>query len=126
MRITWKAWGLGAAIAAGLLLSNGSLRAAEAPVVHVKVASVSGATRLEAQANGAFEYSTYQPSGRLFVLDLSGVSSADPAGMKNLDAGLVKGYRVLSYSTGDRPNVRLEVLLETILVRFLNLMRLGQ
>lgn len=111
MRITLKAWGLGALFAAGLLLSNGSLRAAGAPVVHVKVASASGATRVEAQASGAFEYSTYQPSGRLFVLDLSGVSTADPNGMKELNSGLVKGYRVLSYSTGDRPNVRLEILL---------------
>ncbi|MGH9559945.1 MAG: AMIN domain-containing protein, partial [Terracidiphilus sp.] len=112
MRITCKTWGLGALIAAGLLLSSVSLRAADAPVVRVKVVSASGATRLEAQASGAFQYSTYQPTGRLFVLDLSGVSSADPAGMKELNTGLVKGYRVLSYSTGDKPNVRLEILME--------------
>jgi type IV pilus secretin PilQ/predicted competence protein len=111
MRMMCKAWGLGALIAAGLLLSNGTLRAGETPVVHVKVVPSASATRLEAQATGAFEYSTYQPSGRLYVVDLSGVSAADPAGMRQLNAGLVKGYRVLSYSTGDRPNVRLEILL---------------
>jgi type IV pilus secretin PilQ/predicted competence protein len=111
MRMTWRTWGLGALIAAGLLLSNGTLRAADAPVVHLKVVSSGGATRLEAEANGAFEYSTYQPSGRLYVLDLSGVSSADPAGAKELNSGWVQSYRVLSYSTGDRPNVRLEVLM---------------
>ncbi|MGA9884309.1 MAG: AMIN domain-containing protein, partial [Candidatus Acidiferrales bacterium] len=111
MRITWRVWGLGALIAAGLLLSNGSLRAGQAPVVRVKMVTAAGATRLEAQATGAFEYSTYQPSGRLYVLDLSGVSSADPAGAKLVNSPLVKSYRVLSYSTGDRPNVRLEMLL---------------
>ncbi len=111
MRMTWKAWGLGALIAAGLLLSSETLRAGEAPVVHVKVVSSGGATRVEAQASGAFEYSTYQPSGRLYVLDLSGVSSGDLAGVKELNSSLVKSYRVLGYSTGDRPNVRLEVLL---------------
>jgi type IV pilus assembly protein PilQ len=111
MRITWRTWGLGALIAAGLLLSNGTLRAADAPVVHLKVVSSGAATRLEAQANGAFEYSTYQPSGRLYVLDLSGVSAADPAGVKELNSGFVQSYRVLSYSTGDTPNVRLEVLM---------------
>ncbi|MGH9716078.1 MAG: type IV pilus secretin PilQ [Candidatus Acidiferrales bacterium] len=111
MRIMWRAWGLGALLAASLLLSNGTLRASEAPVVHVKVVATGGATRLEAQATGAFEYSTYRPSGRLFVLELSGVSAADPAGVRNLNSGLVKGYRVLGYSTGDTPNVRLEIQL---------------
>lgn len=111
MRITSRTWGLGALLAAGLLLSNGALRAADAPVVHLKVVSAGAATRLEAQANGAFQYSSYQPSGRLYVLDLSGVSAADPAGVKELNSGLIESYRVLSYSTGDQPNVRLEVLM---------------
>ncbi len=111
MRMTWRTWGLGALVAAGLLLSNGALRAADAPVVHLKLVSSVGATRLEAAANAPFEYSTYQPSGRLYVLDLSGVSTADPAGIKELNSGLIQSYRVLNYSTGDRPNVRLEVLM---------------
>lgn len=111
MRMMGKAWGFGALIATGLLLSSGTLRAGQTPVVHVKVAPSGTSTLLEAQATGPFEYSTYQPTGRLYVLDLSGVSSADPAGLRELNAGLVKGYRVLSYSTGDRPNVRLEILL---------------
>jgi len=111
MRIMWRAWGLGALLAAGLLLSNGALRANEAPVVHVKVVTAGGATRLVAQATGSFEYSTYRPSGRLYVLELSGVAAADPAGVRQLNSGLVKGYRILSYATGDTPNVRLEIQL---------------
>jgi len=111
MRIMWRAWGLGALIAAGLLLSNGTLQASSAPVVHVKVVTSGGATRLEAQASGAFEYSTYRPSGSLYVLELSGVSSADTAGVRRLNSSLVKGYRILGYSTGNTPNVRLEIQL---------------
>lgn len=113
MRIMWRTWGPGALLAAGFLLSSGMLRAADAPVpvVHLKVVSSGVSTRLEAQADGAFEYSSYQPSGRLYVLDLSGVSAADPAGVKELNAGFIQSYRVLSYSTGDKPNVRLEVLI---------------
>lgn len=111
MRITWRAWGLGALMAAGLLLSNGTLRAGETPVVRVNLVPAGNATRVEARATGSFEYSTYQPSSRLYVLDMSGVSSADPAGLRQQNAGPVKGYRVLSYSTGDRPNVRIEILL---------------
>jgi type IV pilus assembly protein PilQ len=112
MRIMWRAWGLGALIAASLVLSNGALQASDAPVVHVKTVVTGNGVRLEARANGAFAYSTYQPTGRLFVLDLSGVSTADPAGVRAVNAGLVKGYRVLAYSTGDTPNVRLEVMLQ--------------
>lgn len=111
MRIMWRAWGLGALMAAGLLLSNGTLQASSAPVVHVKVVTSGGATRLEAQASGAFEYSTYRPSSSLYVLELSGVSSADTAGMRRLHSSLVKGYRILGYSTGNTPNVRLEIQL---------------
>jgi type IV pilus assembly protein PilQ len=112
MRIKWRAWGLGALIAASLILSNGALQASDAPVVHVKTVVTGNAVRLEARADGAFAYSTYQPTGRLFVLDLSGVSTSDPAGVRAVNASLVKGYRVLTYSTGDTPNVRLEVTLE--------------
>lgn len=111
MRIMWRAWGLGALIAAGLVLSSGTLQASGAPVVHVKVVTAGGATRLEAQASGDFEYSTYRPSERLYVLELSGVSAADAAGVRQFHSGLVKGYRLLSYSTGDRQNVRLEIQL---------------
>lgn len=109
MRITWRAWGLGALVAAGLLLSNGTLQASGAPVVHVKVVTTGGTTRLEAQASGAFEYSTYRPNGRLYVLELSGVSTSEASGMRPVRSALVRGYRLLSYSTGDTPNVRLEV-----------------
>jgi len=111
MRMMPRAWGLGALIAAGFILSGGALRASETPVVHVKAVVQDGGVRLEAEASGPFEYTTYRPSESLFVLDLSGVSAADPAGARVVASDLVKSYRVLSYSTGEKPVVRVEVLL---------------
>ncbi len=80
MRIMWRGWGLTALFAASLILTNGALPANDAPVVHVKAVVKDGAVRLEAQANAPFEYTTYRPSESLYVLDLTGVSAADPAG----------------------------------------------
>ena len=53
MRIMRRGLGLSALVAAGLILSNGVLRANDRPVVHVKAVVKDGAVRLEAQANGA-------------------------------------------------------------------------
>jgi type IV pilus assembly protein PilQ len=112
MRIMWRGWGLGALIAAGLVLSNGTpAAAADAPVVHVKAEVKDGAVSLQAEANAPFEYTTYRPSASLYVLDLSGVSSADPAGARVVPSDLVKSYRVTSYSSGSKPVVRVEILL---------------
>ena len=79
MRILSRALGLSALLAAGLILTNGALRAADAPVVHVKAEVKDGAVRLQADANAPFEYTTYRPSESLYVLDLTGVSAGDPA-----------------------------------------------
>ncbi|MGA8145267.1 MAG: type IV pilus secretin PilQ [Candidatus Acidiferrales bacterium] len=111
MRIMWRAWGLTALVAASLILTNGALPANDAPVVHVKAVVKDGAVRLEAQANAPFEYTTYRPSESLYVLDLSGVSAADPAGARVVASDLVKSYRVINYASGQKPVVRVEVLL---------------
>jgi type IV pilus assembly protein PilQ len=111
MRIMWRAWALTATVAASLVLTNGVLPAAEQPVVHVKAVVKDGSVRLEAQASGPFEYTTYRPSASLFVLDLSGVSAADPAGARVVSSDLVKSYRELTYDSGKKPVVRLEILL---------------
>jgi len=79
--------------------------------VHVKAVVKNGNVTLEAQANGPFEYTTYRPSESLFVLDLSGVSSADPAGARVVASDLVKSYRMLTYTSGAKPVVRIEILL---------------
>jgi type IV pilus secretin PilQ/predicted competence protein len=111
MRIIWRGLGLSALIAGSLMLSNGVLRASDAPVVHIKTVVKDGAVRLQAEANGPFEYTTYRPSESLYVLDLSGVSTSDPAGARIVASDLVKSYRLVSYTTGDKPMVRVEILL---------------
>src|SRR6202167_207392 len=111
MRILWRALGLGALLAAGLIWTNGTLRAADAPVVHVKAEVKDGTVGLQADANAPFEYTTYRPSASLYVLDLTGVSAADPAGARVVASDLVKSYRLITYSSGAKPVVRLEILL---------------
>ncbi len=111
MRILWRALGLGALLAASLIWTNGALRASDAPVVHVKAEVRDGAVRLQADANAPFEYTTYRPSASLYVLDMSGVSAGDPAGARVVASDLVKSYRVITYSSGAKPVVRLEILL---------------
>jgi type IV pilus assembly protein PilQ len=111
MRIMWRGWGLTALVAASLILTNGALPANDAPVVHVKAVVKDGAVLLEAQANAPFEYTTYRPSESLYVLDLSGVAAADPAGARVVASDLVKSYRVINYASGQKPVVRVEILL---------------
>ncbi len=111
MRIMRRAMGATALVAAALILMSGALRASDGPVVHVKAVVKNGNVTLEAQANGPFEYTTYRPSENLFVLDMSGVSSADPAGARVVASDLVKSYRMLTYTSGAKPVVRVEILL---------------
>jgi len=111
MRIMRRAWGLSALVALSLILTNGALPANDSPVVHVKAVVKDGTVRLEAQANGPFEYTTYRPSESLYVLDLSGVSAADPSGARVVASDLIKSYRMLTYASGQKPIVRLEILL---------------
>ena len=111
MRIKWRTGVLGALIAASLMLTNGSLPAANAPVVHVSAAVTGAGVRVQAEADGPFEYTTYRPSATLFVVDLSGVAVGDSSGARIVASDLVKSYRVLSYSSGAKPVVRMEILL---------------
>jgi hypothetical protein len=112
MRILGRAWGLGALIAAGLILSSGTLSAADAPVVHLNASVKDGNVQLQVEANGPFEYTTYRPTSNLYVIDLSGVAAADPAGMHEVASDVVKSYGVVSFVAGDKPVVRVEILLK--------------
>jgi len=112
MRTMRQAWWLASAFGvASLMLSNGVLSADTSPVVHVKSSVKDGGVSLEAQADGPFEYTTYRPSANLFVLELSGVSTADDASARVISSDLVKGYRVQAYTAGNKPFVRVELLL---------------
>jgi type IV pilus assembly protein PilQ len=67
--------------------------------------------RIEAKATAPFDFTTYRPSDRLFVMDLAGVTPATAAGSRVLKSDVVSSYRVLPYRGGDRSIVRVEVLL---------------
>ncbi|HEY6466619.1 MAG TPA: type IV pilus secretin PilQ [Candidatus Acidoferrales bacterium] len=111
MRMIRRGLGLSAVVAASLFVVSGNLRAADQPVVHVKTVVKDGGVRLEAQATGPFDYTSYRPSSNLLVLDLSGVSAGDPAGARIVPSDLVKSYRLVPFAEGDKSMVRLEVLL---------------
>ncbi|MBZ5503207.1 MAG: type IV pilus secretin PilQ [Acidobacteriia bacterium] len=111
MRIMWRAWGLGVLLAAGLILSSGAVAATDAPVVHLNAVVREGGVQLVAQANGPFDYTIHRPTENLYVIDLSGVAAADPAGARVVSSDLVKSYRVMTYAAGDTPVARVEVLL---------------
>ena len=112
MKIVGRAWGLGALIAAGLILSNQTLLAAQAAQVHVNAVVKNGNVQLELAASGPFEYTTYRPSATLYVIDLSGVGAADAAGIHVVPSSLVKSYRVISFAAGNKPEVRVEIVLK--------------
>src|ERR1700722_8622293 len=111
MRIMWRTFGLGVLLAASLTVSSGALRADDAPVVRVKAMVKDGGVRLEAKANAPFEYTSYRLSEDLYVVDLTGVASGDGAGAKILTSDLVKSYRVVTYTSGQKPVVRVELLM---------------
>jgi len=108
MRIIRQPWGLALVLAASLIGSSGVARAESRPVVRLDSQVKDGVVRLSAQSTAPFQYTTSRPNRSLFVLDLTGVS-APQASAKVLDSDLVSGYRVLSYGSGDKSVVRIEL-----------------
>jgi type IV pilus secretin PilQ/predicted competence protein len=113
MRMIWRAWGLGALVVLGLILSNGTVSADGSAALHVKAQTSDGAVRLDLQADAPFQYTTYRPSESLYVIDLTGVSAADAAGVRVVPSNLIKSYRLSNYTSAGKPAVRLELLLDS-------------
>ncbi len=112
MRMIWRAWGLGALVVLGLILSNGTVSADGGAALRVKAQTSDGAVRLDLQADAPFQYTTYRPSESLYVIDLTGVSAADAAGVRVVPSSLIKSYRLSNYTSAGKPAVRLELLLD--------------
>jgi len=95
-------------VAAGL-----PLFAQEGPPADLRFQATVDATgvRLEAQASGPFEYSSYRSSDTLYVVEMSGVVLDGNAAPHVLNSDVVSGYRLLPYRAMGRSMVRLEVLL---------------
>jgi type IV pilus assembly protein PilQ len=109
----WRAWGLGALVVLGLILSNGTVSADGSASLHVKAQTSDGAVRLDLQADAPFQYTTYRPTESLYVIDLTGVSAADAAGVRVIPSNLIKSYRLSNYTSAGKPAVRLELLLDS-------------
>jgi len=114
MRIIRQPWGLALVLAASLIASSGVARAETRPVVRLDSEVKDGVVRLVAQSTAPFQYTTSRPNRSLFVLDLSGVSAPQANSAKILDSELVSGYRVLSYATGEKSVVRIEVRMSAV------------
>jgi len=108
---TMRPWGYALLLAAALIWTNSALNAQQVSALHVNATVKDGTVRLEARASGPFEYTTYRPTDRLFVVDVTGVSYSDSSAAHILDSEMVSSYRALPYAAGQKPAVRLEVLL---------------
>ena len=114
MRIIRQPWGLALLLAASLIGSSGVARGETRPVVRLDSQVKDGVVRLSAQSTAPFQYTTSRPNRSLFVLDLTGVSTPQASAAKVLDSDLVSGYRVLSYGSGDKSVVRIEMRLSAV------------
>ncbi|HMD33050.1 MAG TPA: type IV pilus secretin PilQ [Candidatus Acidoferrales bacterium] len=106
-------WRVGALFLSGLMLIGLPVLAQEGPPAALNVQSTVDAAgvRLEAHANGPFEYSTFRASDTLYVVEMSGVALEGSGAPRVLNSDVVSGYRLLPYRAMGRSAVRLEVLL---------------
>lgn len=85
--------------------------AAPVQVLDVKAAVQADAVSLTLKATGPFDYTSYRPSEKLYVLDLPGVRSNQPGNARVLGSKLVTSYRMLQFAANNRAVLRLEFLL---------------
>ena len=79
--------------------------------VHVKAQSSDGMVRLEVKGDAPFEYTSYRPSENLYVIDLTGVSAGDAAGVRVFHPTWSKAIDFWPTPREANPIVRLEILL---------------
>ena len=107
---SWRVAGLIVAVVLGMGIP---LRAQEGPLAALQVQATVTASdvRLDARANGPFEYSTFRASDSLYVVEMSGVTLDGSGAPRVLNSELVSGYRLLPYRSMGHSVVRLEILL---------------
>ena len=111
MRMTWRPLRLASLFSASLILTSSALLADPGAPLHVDAAVKNGVVRLHASSNGPFQYTTSRPTANLYVLDLNGVSTTEPAEARLLESDLVSSYRIVEAQAAGRTVVRLEILL---------------
>jgi type IV pilus assembly protein PilQ len=80
-------------------------------MVRVEAVVEGQAVRIEASGTTPIEFTSHRPTANVFVVDFAGVAETDTAGARVLDSPLVSSYRVVQLRGGERPIVRLEILL---------------
>ncbi|MGC1107065.1 MAG: type IV pilus secretin PilQ [Candidatus Acidiferrales bacterium] len=107
----WWPFGLVCLVAASLLMITSAVQADPEPSVRVTSAVGQGVVRLNAKANGPFDYVIHHPSADLYYIDLTGVSASATAAAQVLGTDIVRSYRLEQYQSGDTTVSRLELLL---------------
>ena len=106
----WRPLGLACLTAASLLIPTGALRADSGASVKVTSAVGQGVVRLEAKANGPFDYEVHHPSTNLYYVDLTGVTATAADAAQVLRTDIVRSYRLEQYESGPQTISRLEIL----------------
>ncbi|HKW89996.1 MAG TPA: type IV pilus secretin PilQ [Candidatus Acidoferrales bacterium] len=106
----WRPFGFACLLAAGLLMTTSALRADTGPSVRVTSAVGKGVVRLDAKANGPFEYTMHHPSPDLYIFNLAGVAANTTDAAQVLGTSLVRSYRLERYESGNDSESQLEVL----------------
>jgi hypothetical protein len=109
--MTWRPLRLASLFSASLILTSSALLADPGAPLHVDAAVKNGVVRLHANSNGPFQYTTSRPTPNLYIVDLNGVSTTEPAEARLLESDLVSSYRVVEAQASGRTVVRLEILL---------------
>ncbi|MHB8525069.1 MAG: type IV pilus secretin PilQ [Candidatus Acidiferrales bacterium] len=107
----WRPFGLACLTAASLLIPTGALRADSGASVKVTSAVGHGVVRLDAKANGPFDYEVHHPSANLYYIDLTGVTAVTTDAAQVLGTDIVRSYRLEQYEAGPKTISRLEILL---------------
>ncbi|HJY86769.1 MAG TPA: type IV pilus secretin PilQ [Candidatus Acidoferrales bacterium] len=117
MKKNWPAYRLTCLLlmSAALLARPMGARAGSAapPEARVDAQVTAQAVRLETTASAPFEYTSFEPSKNLLIVDLAGVRSTAPTIAQVLDSDVVSSYRVLPLGTGPKQGARLEVMLRS-------------
>ncbi|MHB8485539.1 MAG: type IV pilus secretin PilQ [Candidatus Acidiferrales bacterium] len=106
----WRPLGLACLTAASLLIPTSALRADSGASVKVTSAVGQGVVRLDAKANGPFDYEVHHPSTNLYYVDLTGVKATATDAAQVLRTDIVRSYRLEQYESGPQTISRLEIL----------------
>ena len=106
----WRPFGLACLLAASPVMTTSALRADTGPSVRVTSAVGQGVVRLDAKANGPFEYTMHHPSPDLYIFNLTGVTASTTDAAQVLGTSLVRSYRLEQYESGRKSGSQLEIL----------------